>query len=198
MIGRQTHLEQVRAITANFFFWQGLRWVPLGLAVIIAALDLLDPGLFGLPGKVVSLVALVVALWISTTVLGGYYRRHFGRVRMDPELHARRESIKWMIVYPAMLVSMIVDMKLALPMLITGVVWGASIEAYRRSTGGGRNHYVIAAVAFGVAGVLPLFGLLPSGKAGVNLLVGLLGAIYVVGGILDHRALVSVLGPAED
>ena len=31
-------LDRVRAVTANFFFWQGLRWVPLGSILILSAL----------------------------------------------------------------------------------------------------------------------------------------------------------------
>jgi hypothetical protein len=194
----RTDLDEVRAITANYFFWQGLRWIPLGIGLMVVAANLLAPRLFGSMGLLASLVILAAALWMSTTALGGYYRRHFGRVRADPRLHARRDSIKWMVVYPAMLVSMTIDMKLSLPVLISGFVWGASVEAYRRSTGGGRLHYVVAAVACAAFGLLPLGGAVPAGRDGMSVLVGLFGFIYVVGGILDHRSLVRALGRAED
>ena len=188
------NLHEVRAVTANYFFWQGWRWVPLGVVLCLLAASLSSDRL---PGGIRDWgiwPLLVVAFWLSTTVLGRYYRRTFGDVRPDGELHARRTNIKWLVIYPAMLASMVVDMKLALPLLLSGLVWGASVELYRRSTGGGRRHYAVAAVLLGALGLLPLAGVSPTGKAGVNLLVGVVGVVYIVGGLLDHRALVRILG----
>jgi hypothetical protein len=97
-----------------------------------------------------------------------------------------------------MLISMLIDMRSSLPLLLSGVVWGIAIEAYRRSTGGGRRHYIAAATSVVVFGVLPLSGLVPSGEDGVSALIALVGLIYIVGGILDHRALVRALGRVSD
>jgi len=49
-------------------------------------------------------------------------------------------SNKWLLVYPAMVAAMIFDAKLDTPIFLSGIVFGAAIEAYRRSTGGGRRH----------------------------------------------------------
>ena len=198
MSSSRTDLEAVRAITANYFFWQGLRWIPIGVALMIVALDLLAKDFFGPLGLAASMLSLVVALWVSTTGLRGYYRRNFGRVRADPDLHARRESIKWMVVYPAMVASAIFDVKLSLPILTSGLVWAVSLEAYRQSTGGGRRHYVVAAAALFASAFLPLAGAVPTGKDGIAALVGLFGFIYAVGGILDHRELVRVMGRGRE
>jgi hypothetical protein len=190
-----TNLNEVRAITGNYFFWQGLRWVPMGVVLVVVAASLIDAA--SMPAVVRTWgvwLLTVVALWLSTSVLGRYYRRTFGDVRDDSAQHARRTTLKWFVVYPAMLASMVIDVKLSLPILLSGVVWGLSIEAYRRSTGGGRRHYAIAAGLFGVMALLPLLAPVPTGKNGASVLLGLLGIIYVVGGILDHRALVRVLG----
>ena len=189
------NLHEVRAVTANYFFWQGLRWVPLGVVLCFTAAGLAgdwvprpvtDWGIWPL---------VVVAFWLSTSVLGRYYRRTFGDVRPDDAQHARRTSVKWLVVYPAMIASMVVDMKVALPLLLSGLVWGVSIELYRRSTGGGRLHYSVAAVLLCALGLLPLAGIALTGKAGVTLLVGVVGFVYIVGGLLDHQALVRVLRP---
>jgi hypothetical protein len=40
-----------------------------------------------------------------------------------------------------MVAAMIFDAKLDTPIFLSGIVFGAAIEAYRRSTGGGRRHY---------------------------------------------------------
>src|SRR5215213_3826303 len=115
------NLHEVRAVTANYFFWQGLRWVPLGVVLCVVAAThaghwvpgvLRDWGLWPL---------LVTALWLSTSVLGRYYRRAFGDVRPDATQHARRTSIKWLVIYPAILASMIADMKLTLPLLLSAI-----------------------------------------------------------------------------
>src|SRR5690242_19776943 len=38
MTPRETaSLDRINAVTANFFFWQGLRWVPLGVALLVVA-----------------------------------------------------------------------------------------------------------------------------------------------------------------
>jgi hypothetical protein len=188
-------LEQVRAVTANYFFWQGLRWVPMGVALLGFAAAL-GAGT-SIPSAVRDwglLPLLLVALWLSTSVLGRYYRRTFGQVQGDPDQHIRRSNIKWLVVYPAMMASLIVDMKIALPVVLSGIVWGASIEAYRRSTGGGRRHYTVAAVLLVAYGLLPLLGLVSAGKDAVGPLIGIVGLTYIIGGILDHQALVRILG----
>jgi hypothetical protein len=80
------------------------------------------------------------------------------------------------------------------PVLITALAFGGAIEAYRESTGGGRLHYVVAAVGFVAFSLLPIFGVLPTGIAAVAAVIALTGAVYVVGGVLDHRELVRILG----
>jgi hypothetical protein len=190
------NLHEVRAVTANYFFWQGLRWLPMGVVLCVVAAVLTGDWVPHALRDWGSLPLLATALWLSTSVLGRYYRRRFGDVRPDADLHARRTSIKWLVIYPAMMASMVVDMKMALPLLLSGVVWGVSIELYRRSTGGGRIHYAVAAALLSALGLLPLIGVGLTGKNGVTLLVGVVGVVYIVGGLLDHRALVRILrGP---
>jgi len=191
-------LNRIRAVTANYFFWQGLRWIPLGLVLLAVSLGL--GGWFAIPRALTAWAfwpMLAVALWLSTSVLGGYYQRTFGQVRADEAQHVRRTTLKWLVVYPAALVSMLIDMKIGLPFLLSGIVWGVSIELYRRSTGGERDHYLVAAVILTLLGVAPLAGVGATGKEGVNLLIGVLGIVYIVGGLLDHRALLRILRPAK-
>ena len=190
-----TDLQQVRAVTANYFFWQGLRWVPVGVVLVFIAAGLANEIM--LPPAVKNWAVwplLLFALWLSTSVLGGYYHRTFGEVQADPDQHTRRTSVKWFVVYPAMLASMVIDMKLPLPVLLSGIVWGLSIELYRRSTGGGRPHYTLACAALNVLALLPLMNVTPTGKDGVNVLIAVVGVVYIIGGVLDHRALVRILG----
>lgn len=190
-----TDLREVRAVTANYFFWQGLRWVPMGVALVAIGMALVARNTVPRGLREWGLwPIMLIALWLSTSVLGRYYRRTFGQVRADPEQHTRRTSIKWFVVYPAMLASMVIDMKLTLPIVLSGIVWGAAIEAFRRSTGGQRRHYTIASIVLAVFGLLPLAGIIPTGKDAISILVAAVGLIYIVGGVLDHQALVRILG----
>ena len=84
--------ERVRAVTDNFFFWQGLRFVPLGPALMVAALAYL-PGVHESVGDSVLIVCLIAAMLASTWV-GRRYRRDFGHVRPIPGAHALRSRLK--------------------------------------------------------------------------------------------------------
>jgi hypothetical protein len=140
-------------------------------------------------------VVMLIALWLSTTVAGAYYQRTFGNVRGIPGMHARRDTIKWLVVYPLMFGSMLLDAKLQLPIFISAIVFAAGIVAYRESTGRGRVHYLAAAALLALFGLLPLTGVAPTGKDLFGPFLGLLGAIYVVCGVLDHRELTRILRP---
>lgn len=188
-------LARIQAVTANYFFWQGLRWVPMGAALLALGLYWNGWWLVQTPfADAMQLGVLGVALGISAA-FGAYYRRRFGAVRGIPGMHARRERIKWRLVYPAMAVSLIVDMVLAPAVLVSGFVWAAGILAYRQSTGGGRVHYLVAAALLAAFGLLPLLGLMQPGKAAVNLFVAAVGIVFIVGGLLDHFELGRILRP---
>jgi len=93
-----------------------------------------------------------------------------------------------------MIAAIIVDGVWRPPVLLSALAFAGAVEAYRESTGGGRLHYVVAAIGFVAFSLLPLLGVLPNGIAAVGAVIGLTGAVYVVGGLLDHRELVRILG----
>jgi hypothetical protein len=188
-------LRRIHAVTDNFFFWQGLRWIPLGIGLVVASLSTNDS--IPLPAAVragIGLPILLVSLWLSTSVIGAYYSRHFGRVRTDPARHVTRSTVKWFFVYPAMVGSLIADIGFKLPVVISAIVFALAIEAYRESTGGGRHHYIVACIALVALAFLPLYGLLTPGVDAVGAMMGAIGIIYAIGGLLDHRELVRILG----
>jgi len=190
-------LERIRGVTANFFFWQGLRWVPMGCALIIFGLTPVAKRFIGSPWlDIITYGSFFLALWLSTDVLGRYYTSTYGRVQGIPGQHSRRVRIKWLLVYPAMIAAMIIDAKLNGPIFLSGIVFGAGIESYRRSTGGGRRHYTVAAILVALLSLVPLSGLFTSRQMLIPFL-SILGAIYVIGGILDHRELARILAPTR-
>jgi len=136
----------------------------------------------------------LLALFVSSA-LGRYYKRTFGQVRALDGQHARRDTIKWLLVYPALLVAFLVDVYLQPQILVSEIAWAIAILGYWHSTGRGRGHYLWASALLMLIGLAPAAGLAPSGRASMSLFFGLLGLIYVVGGVLDHRELRRLLPP---
>lgn len=191
-------LDRINAITANFFFWQGLRWVPLGVAMLVVAWSH-GPSSPVPKSRESSLAIATMGLaFLASAMLGPWYARSFGRARGIPGRHARRTRTKWLVVYPALLIALVVDAVAKPPVLVSGIAFAAAIEAYRRSTGGGRAHYIIASVVFAALTFAPSLGLATPGVGALNLLIGVLGATYAIGGLLDHLELKRVFPDVQD
>jgi hypothetical protein len=196
MMSEEARLERIRAVTANYFFWQGLRWVPGGLILIIAGLLWSDWWPFtGWVEDALLIGALLAAIGISLAI-GRYYKRVFGSVKAIPRQHARRNAIKWLVFYPAMLASLLIDGLTEIPFLVSGIVWGGAIAAYWWSTGRGRGHYLVAAAAVASLSLFPTLGVVGSGAPILSLFFIIIGGIYIVGGVLDHLELRRLLAPA--
>ena len=192
-------LRQIHDVTDNFFFWQGLRWIPMGVALLgCAAVSVRGLPISQTVREWIAFPLFAAALWVSTSVLGRYYARQFGRVRGDPSRHRLRTRIKWLIVYPMIIVAMLVDARFGPPVIVSSVAFAIAIEAFRQSTGGGRRHYIVAAIGLIAFAILPLLDLMPAGKYSLAPLIGIIGLIYIVGGVLDHRELVRVLTPLQE
>lgn len=196
--GTTATLERINAVTANFFFWQGLRWVPVGAALMVVTWSH-SPG-SPVPKSWDSPLAIATMglAFAASAMVGRWYARSFGRVRGIPGQHARRTRTKWLVVYPALLIALVVDAIAKPPVLVSGIAFAAAIEAYRRSTGGGRVHYVLASVIFAALTFSPTLGLTTPGASTLNLLIAVLGATYTIGGVLDHRELTRVFPDVQD
>jgi hypothetical protein len=144
----------------------------------------------------IGLPVMLASLWVSTAVMGSYYARHFGRVRLDSTRHPHRAIVKWTVVYPAMLVAMLVDGRWHPPLILSAIVFALGVEAFRESTGGGRFHYVAAAIFLLAFALFPVFGLIQNGINALAWLIVATGVIYCVGGALDHREMVGILDGA--
>jgi hypothetical protein len=186
-------LERINALTSNFFFWQGLRWVPMGAALIVVAWSFSPSTPVPESWQSTLLIAVMAAAIALSVVAGRWYGRAFGRVRGIPGQHARRTRTKWLVVYPLIAVALLIDGIMRPPVLLSGFGFAAAIEAYRRSTGGGRRHYIVASVVFLALSFAPTIGLAAPGAQALNLLMAVLGATYVIGGVLDHLELRRLL-----
>src|SRR5215213_4418120 len=123
-------LRTIENVTANFFFWQGLRWVPLGAAMLLWVT--LPGSVAGARRSGIVVVAMIAALWISERI-GHYYSRTYGNVLAAR--NERRERWKWNFVYPVMIASLVADGLWKPPLLLSGLVWSAAIILYWNSTG---------------------------------------------------------------
>jgi hypothetical protein len=188
-------LERVREVTDNFFFWQGLRWIPAGLVLVVAGLSWTEGWPLNDAASTALLLAVLAVGAFASSAIGRHYQRTFGQVRGIPGHHRRRTATKWALVYPAMAGSLVVDAVLEPRVFISGFVWGAAIAAYWWSTGRGRPHYVIAVALLFTFAILPTVGTIAVGRPILSLFFVVVGGIYMVGGLLDHLALRRVLPP---
>ena len=183
--------QKLRAVTDNFFFWQGLRFVALGPVMMLAALIASQPAVHERISNFILIAAMLAALFASSR-LGRRYRREFGSVSPIPGAHRVRSLAKWLIVYPLMFGAFALDLFRPMPILVSGLVWGGAILLYRQSTGGGRDHYLILAAAVAALTLGPLAaGVSSKGMSYVMMLV--LGAGFSVCAILDDREMRRVL-----
>jgi hypothetical protein len=190
-------VERIRRVTSNYFFWQGLRWVPIGVVVMALGLRRTNWSPIADAWEDLLLLCLIVLVTVLSPLIGVYYRRSFGDVRDDPDAHQRREMMKWLLVYPLMILSLVIDIKFRPAFFVTGPVWCSGILAYWLSTGRGRPHYLIASMSMLGLSALQWFGFVERGKQMFSVFALVLGAIYIIGGLLDHRELCRILRPVN-
>ncbi|WP_017581880.1 hypothetical protein [Nocardiopsis valliformis] len=192
-------LERVRHVTANYVDYQGFYM----LVVALFALNLvllrggsLEPLIIGLP--------LLAALGF---LVRWYYRRRFGHVRalFPPS----RISAYALLPFGLVMLSMAGGVLTAQmgwsygPLGVGGLVFALLFVLLAYPHWRMRAHYLVAAAAVGLASLLPLGMLLPSGVhplsyAATDTLLVTLAAVLCVGGLLDHRTLARTLPPVTD
>src|SRR5262245_34959736 len=121
-------LRRMYAITANYFFWQGLRWVPPGAALLLFAWSSMPS--FPLPASwrdATPWLALTFG-FVASWLIGKYYAHSYGYVHSLPGMHARRNALKWSVAYPVIALALLVDGLLKPPIIVFGLVFAVSIE----------------------------------------------------------------------
>lgn len=185
-------LDLVRRVTANYFFWQGLRFVSFGVVGFVLAATYAPWWPTWLPVESTLLASLALA-FLGFLAAGRYYAGTFGRVVDLPLDHRLRSRAKWFVVYPLLGASLAVDAVMAGPVFLSGPAYAAALVAYWWSTGRGRPHYLLLATATALIGLLPILSPSLRGEAVFPLFFAWLGLVYVVGGLLDHVALRRVM-----
>jgi hypothetical protein len=188
--------DKIRRVSANFFFWQGLRFVPFGLALAIYGVLFTQPGNLGITGDygVLITAGLFLFAWLAMNYIGKYYYRVYGSIQNVPGLHLRRERIKWWLVYPLITLAIAADLIWARSFVFSGITWALSTLAFWWSTGQGRRHYWLAIATLAAYSFAPMFGLIEPGKAAISWFFVLVGLVYVFCGLLDHAELTRLMG----
>lgn len=211
-------LRRIQFVTQYYDWLQGLRFLPMGLALMgFAVWMLLAPVSEGKPspspvGGAVLMGGLVVAL-VLYSVLGRYYRRRFGEVR--PSETTRRTRRMMMLTF--LLAGLVVSQGFILlggrgpgqplPVPQGLVLCSLALVAYWAWTGGFVRHYLPVAGAMAAVGLLHHLGLNPFcalhaadavavRRCDIVTLHAVTGLSLVVASVLDHRLLVRTLRPA--
>lgn len=158
------HLEtpadarRFREFSANFFFWQGLRWVPLGAGVLLWGVSFTPAWpLPALTREWVPAIAMLGAL-LASAAIGRHYQQTYGSTETLRSVARRQGAVKWLVVYPAIVAALLVDGRLRSPILISGLVLAIALVLYVRATGGRRFHYLVAAIGLSGLSLLPSSG----------------------------------------
>ena len=183
--------QKLRAVTDNIFFWQGLRFVALGPVLMLAGLVASLPEADERTGNLILIAAMVLAI-VASARLGRRYRREFGSVSPIPGAHRVRSIAKWFVVYPIMFGAFALDLLRPMPILVSGLVWGGAILLYRRSTGGGRDHYFVLAAMLAALTLAPLAAGTTSKEISYVMFI-VFGAGFSVCAWLDDREMRRVL-----
>lgn len=181
--------DPLRRLTENYWAWQGLRWAPFGPALAWGGVTLLDQQWAEARWPIVVLLVLLAVALLTVAPLQRYYDRTFGVVQSLSGSHRRRDSVKWLAAYPLLLTVPIIEIWVRPAVSPTAATLAGLTLAFWWSTGRGRLHYVVGAASLALLVPLPVTGLVGAGRPMVGVTLIVVGTLYVVGGILDHREL---------
>ncbi len=200
-------LKQIRFVSANFIFLQGLRMVPLGLMLLFVTLWE-NFFVYGKGGErsvdwFVVFTGLIVFLGLFF-LIDRYYSRTFGKVRPAPE--SRRLVIIFSIVGLVLAAgAAYLDMYRNLPFSAIGLVLAVGLIAdFIRVNwpvkGRFLLYYPFSAVIIAFISMLPLLGVenwwkLFGLRNQLFAIMVLIGIFVIFGGICGHIFLVRTLSP---
>jgi hypothetical protein len=184
-------LELVHDLTANYSDRQGLRVVPIGLAVLAQAL----PMSWRFLDIDAHLLCLIAGL-IGYGLIGRLYARRFGAVDELP-YPGPPVALQAILVLVLFVIAMSVDIIARPPLFTSGLLiafWITVVAWPARSV---RAQYLAVGILLGLISLLPLAGISHDTAA---LAYGIaFGAALVVAGIADHVLFTRLMSePAHD
>ena len=182
MTSTEYELLQIRDLAANYSDRQGLRVVPMALAILLQAVPMDEGGLIHL--------ALLIAGVIGYRWVGTYYRRRFGHVQEIP--NDSLPAALQVVLFPMLLLPlMIFDLLVGRPVFASGIlvaVWLILASWPARAI---RVPYAAVGVALILVAFAPLLGVSTESTAKTYGLV--FGAAMVVTGIADHLRFIRLM-----
>jgi flagellar biosynthesis protein FliQ len=214
----EQQLQRIQFVTTYYGWLQGLRFVPFGLVQLAFAAWLALPppegtdaqGRYGV-GLLVMQGAMLLATGLYALV-GVYYRRRFGDVRVSASTRQRMHRALGVSVVVGLVAGLLVafirkSTQLTEPPLSAILVLSAlSLVWYWHWSGRVARHYLGVAAGFALLALLhaveanPVYALLRAlpfttdTRAGGVTLAGSWGLAVVAMGVLDHRLLARTLG----
>lgn len=191
--------QKTKWLTENFENLKGLITVPIGIVFLLLAIwNALQLGITP-GGKDIGFPMLMITLAIlSTLLIGQYYKKKFGKIKPLVQYQIRSAVIvvAFLILYFfSKFLDAYISMRVNHPVSIESLMWAIFfiIPFLTRK----QTIYLVFSILFIILAVLPAFGLLPyesvfDPETGVwgYLLIGL---AMIIGGMVDHFTLVSIL-----
>ncbi len=183
-------LRRIHYVAEHYHQLQGLRLLPLGAAVLLAALAGRHAAAFGISAAAACLLLLGAGV-VASFPIAQYYERQFGRVAAG----RWRAGAVTLIASATAVVGLawlqgVRPAPVSLPLLFLSIM----LARLGLVAGRLRVHYVWIALACGTFALLPLVGVPPALRAPA--LDALIGGSLIVAAIGDHRVLRRVMsGP---
>lgn len=191
-------LERARTVTANYTDSKGLYTVLIGLFLGAMALLVQDGNL----GPLFLILPVIIVLSLLTRA---YYRRRFGDVRplQTPQRIFTRTMLPVLVGLGYLLAIIVAGHLGVIGPWLFAVLLIISCLTMLGSSWRARVHYMVSAALLAAFILVPLGALTPSGVHPMeweypNMVVLLLGILFVVNGLLDHRTLVRALPPVVE
>jgi hypothetical protein len=190
-IADRQSLAQIQELTSNYSDRQGLRVIPIALAVMVQAFPHWYPNkILGFDSMVMTLAAGFIGYWL----IGRYYRRRFGSVEELP-YEGMGLPLQLGAVFVAFIFSITLDLMLQPRVFVSGLVIAAWLIIASWPSRRLRREYSTIGFVLVLLSLAPLAGvtLADAGRA-----YGFwFGVMLLIAGLRDHFAFVSVFPPME-
>jgi putative effector of murein hydrolase LrgA (UPF0299 family) len=184
--------KNLESAAANYSYLRGLLAVPVGLAIVVAAVT----NAWGPLRWAWLFIAAWIVLGAAWLLVRRYYNEHYGRVVHSTKMQMR-SGVATAVGVVVLFVGEHTDTSFHLPVNGTAVALAIVALAFYGTTVGLRRHHVAIWGGLLLAGLVPAWGDVgEEHKIGVGLL--LIGVATIATGVFDHLAFTRMYGPPAD